>query len=145
MIEGIEDMLVHYARCCSPVKGDPIAGFVTRGRGLTVHRVDCPRMLDLDPERKIHVVWDSGMTLKRPISIQVISDDREGMLADLSATFTRSGVRSNEANCRVIGDGHAINTFQCGIVDLEQLRKVVKSLERIKGVHSVERARTTED
>jgi GTP pyrophosphokinase len=140
-IEGIEDMLVHYARCCSPVKGDPIIGFVTRGRGLTVHRRDCPKVLELDPERRIACSWDSDITFARPISIRVVTEDREGMLADLSAAFTRANVNISEANCRVVQPGQAVNTFKCGIVDVDQLRRVVKALEGVKGVHAVERAR----
>ena len=140
-IEGIEDMLVHYARCCSPVKGDPVVGFITRGRGLTIHRRDCEKVLALDPERRIDVTWDSAQSFARPIAITVITDDREGMLAELSGAFSRNNVNISEANCRVNGDGWAVNTFKCGIMDLDQLRKVVKTLEGVKGVHSVERAR----
>ena len=140
-IEGIEDMLVHYARCCSPVKGDPISGFVTRGRGLTVHRRDCPKVLELDPARRIHVSWDSAMTFARPISLRVLTDDREGMLADLSGVFSKNSVSISEANCKVLREGQAVNTFKCGITDLEQLRKIVKALEGVKGVHVVERTR----
>ena len=143
-IEGIEDMLVHYARCCSPVKGDPIVGFVTRGRGLTVHRRDCPKVLELDPERRIHVTWDTNATFARPISIKVVTDDREGMLADLSACFTKSNISISEANCKVLDGGTAVNTFKCGIVDLDQLRRIVKALEGVKGVHAVERVRAGE-
>jgi GTP pyrophosphokinase len=140
-IEGIEDMLVHYARCCSPVKGDPIVGFVTRGRGLTVHRKDCPKILELDPERRIHVSWDSNATFARPISLRVLTDDREGMLADLSGVFSKNSVSISEANCKVLREGQAVNTFKCGITDLEQLRKIVKALESVKGVHAVERSK----
>ncbi len=143
-IEGIEDMLVHYARCCSPVKGDPIVGFVTRGRGLTVHRKDCTKVLELDPERRIHVSWDSATTFARPISLRVLTDDREGMLADLSGVFSKNSVSISEANCKVLREGQAVNTFKCGITDLEQLRKIVKALEGVKGVHVVERNRNTE-
>jgi GTP pyrophosphokinase len=143
-IEGIEDMLVHYARCCSPVKGDPIIGYVTRGRGLTIHRRDCQKIMELDPQRRIDCAWDASMTFSRPIAIRVVSDDREGMLADLSAAFTKQNVSISEANCRALGDGHAVNTFKCGVMDLEQLKRVVRSLENVKGVHSVERARGAE-
>ena len=143
-IEGIEDMLVHYARCCSPVKGDPITGFVTRGRGLTIHRKNCDKVMELDPERRIHVTWDSDTALKRPITIRVTTDDREGMLADLSAAFMRNNVSISEANCRASGAGQAVNVFKCGILDLGELRKIVKDLEGVRGVHSVERARNIE-
>jgi GTP diphosphokinase / guanosine-3',5'-bis(diphosphate) 3'-diphosphatase len=140
-IEGIEDMLVHYARCCSAVKGDPIVGFVTRGRGLTVHRRDCSKVLELDPERRIHVSWDANTSFVRPISLRIVTDDREGMLADLSGVFSKSSVNIMEANCKALPDGQAVNTFKCGIKDLDELRKVVKALEGVKGVHAVERSR----
>lgn len=141
LIEGIEDMLVHYARCCSPVKGDPIAGFVSRGRGLIVHRRDCSKIMELDPERRIAVSWDANSTFARPIHLRVLTDDREGMLADLSGVFSKNAVNISEANCKVTHDGTAVNTFKCGISDLDQLRKIVKALESVKGVHAVERAR----
>jgi GTP diphosphokinase / guanosine-3',5'-bis(diphosphate) 3'-diphosphatase len=139
-LEGIEDMLVHYARCCSPVKGDPIIGFISRGRGLIVHRRDCPKVLELDPERRINVSWDASTSFARTIHLRVLTDDREGMLADLSGVFSKNNINISEANCKVQG-GQAVNTFKCGITDIDQLRKVVKALEGVKGVHAVERAR----
>ena len=139
-LEGIDDMLVHYARCCSPVKGDPIIGFVSRGRGLIVHRRDCTKVFELDPERRINVSWDSSTSFSRTIHLRVLTDDREGMLTDLSGVFSKNKINISEANCKVKG-GQAVNTFKCGIADIDQLRKVVKALEGVKGVHAVERAR----
>jgi GTP pyrophosphokinase len=139
-LEGIEDMLVHYARCCSPVKGDPIIGFVSRGRGLIVHRRDCEKILELDPERRINVSWDASTSFSRTIHLRVFTDDREGMLADLSGVFTKNQINISEANCKVQG-GQAVNTFKCGITDIDQLRKIVKALEGVKGVHAVQRAK----
>ena len=140
-VEGIENVLVHYARCCSPVKGDPVVGFVTRGRGMTIHRRDCPKVLDLDIERRVSVSWDDQTHLVRPITIRVMTDDREGMLSDISAVFSKLNINISEANCKTYADGHAVNTFKCGIHDLGQLKRILKMLESIKGVHSVERSR----
>jgi GTP pyrophosphokinase len=141
-IEGIEDILVHFARCCTPIKGDVIIGFVTRGRGLTIHRRNCPKVLELDADRRVSVRWDERISNVRPISIRVVTDDREGMLTELANAFTKLGINISEATCRTTGDGQAINTFKCGVLDLEQLKKVVRALESVKGVHSVERARS---
>lgn len=138
-VEGIDDVLVHYARCCSPVKGDPVIGFVTRGRGVTIHRRNCPKIMELDSDRRISVTWVSDSQMVRPISITVITDDREGMLTDLSSVFARMSINISEANCRGLGDGQAINTFKCGVVDLEQLKVVLRKLGSLKGVHRVER------
>lgn len=142
-VEGIEHVLVHYARCCMPIKGDRVIGFITRGRGLTIHRSNCQKIHELDQERRIEVCWDDQTTQSRPIYIRVITDDREGMLASISSTFSKMNINIAEANCRSLGNGQAINTFKCGISDLEQFKRILKQLEAIKGVHSVERARSS--
>jgi len=143
-LEGVDDVLVHFAKCCTPVKGDAVTGFVTRGRGLTIHRTTCPKVLELDMERRVDVFWDNAATLVRPIVIRVLSDDREGMLADISSAFSKMNINISEANCRTSGDGMAINSFKCGVTGLDQLNRVVKTLEGIKGVHSVARAKSSE-
>lgn len=143
-VEGIDDVLVHYARCCCPVKGDPIVGFVTRGRGVTIHRRNCPKIMELDVERRINVTWVSDAQTIRPISITVITDDREGMLTELSSVFARMNINISEAKCRGLGDGQAINTFKCGVFDLEQLKLVMRKLGSLKGVHRVERTSNAE-
>ena len=94
---------MHYARCCYPVKGDAIIGFVTRGRGLTIHRRDCQKIHQLDPERRIRVSWDSKVDLSRPMSIRVVSDDREGMLSELSNAFTKNKMNISQAVCKSQG------------------------------------------
>ena len=78
--------------------------------------------MELDVERRINVTWVSDSQMVRPISITVITDDREGMLTDLSAVFARMSINISEAKCRGLGDGQAINTFKCGVVDLEQVK-----------------------
>jgi guanosine-3',5'-bis(diphosphate) 3'-pyrophosphohydrolase len=141
-LEGVDDVLVHFAKCCGPVKGDSVIGFVTRGRGLTIHRASCPKIMELDEERRVDVFWDTAATLIRPIVIRIVSDDREGMLADISMAFSRMNINISEANCKTSGDGLAVNSFKCGVNGLEQLKRVVKTLEGIKGVHSVTRAKS---
>lgn len=138
-VEGIDDVLVHYARCCCPVKGDPVIGFVTRGRGVSIHRRNCPKIMELDADRRISVTWMNEATMVRPIAITVLTEDREGMLTDLSSVFARMNINIAEAKCRALGDGQAINTFKCGVVDLGQLNLVMRKLGSVKGVHSVER------
>lgn len=142
-IEGIEHVLVHYARCCMPIKGDSVIGFITRGRGLTIHRSNCPKVLELDSERRIEVSWNDQVVRMRPVFIKVLTDDREGMLAEISAVFSKMNINISEANCKTYGNGQAVNTFKCSISDLEQLKRISKMLESIKGVHSVERAKSS--
>jgi guanosine-3',5'-bis(diphosphate) 3'-pyrophosphohydrolase len=143
-VEGIDDVLVHFARCCSPVKGDPVIGFVTRGRGVSIHRRNCSKIMELDADRRITVTWVSDAQALRPIAITVMTDDREGMLTELSSVFARMNINISEAKCRGFGDGQAINTFKVGIADIDQLNMVIRKLSSLKGVHRVERAHYNE-
>ena len=138
-INGIDDVLVRFGRCCNPVPGDKIVGFITRGRGVTVHTADCDKALSTDPERRVDVSWDVKSDFKRPVTIRVLTADRPGLLADISQTFSKKGVNISQANCRATGDDRAVNTFEVTISDLKQLNEVLQSIERITGVYAVER------
>jgi GTP pyrophosphokinase len=138
-IGGVDDVLVRFGRCCNPVPGDPIAGFITRGRGVTVHTVGCERALATDPERRVDVSWDVRGDFKRPVTLRVLTADRPGLLADISNTFSKKGVNISQANCRATGDDRAVNTFEVVISDLKQLTELMRTIERLHGVYSVER------
>lgn len=138
-VQGIDEMLVRFAKCCAPVPGDPIMGFVTRGRGITVHAMNCPKALQLDPERKIEVNWDTKTSVPRSVQLKVITDDKPGILATMSQTFSGAGVNILNANCRARKDSRAVNMFMVAIKDTQQLSKVMKAIEALAGVHSVER------
>ena len=138
-VAGEEDILVRFAKCCSPLPGDPVVGFITRGRGVTVHRRDCDKGLDLDPERRIDVEWDGNSKTQHEVAIQVLCSDKPGLLAHISQSFTDQGVNISQAHCRATEDGRAVNTFHASVKDLDQLKTVIRSLTRIKGVFSVDR------
>ena len=138
-IGGVDDVLVRFGRCCNPVPGDPIAGFITRGRGVTVHTVGCDKALATDPERRVDVSWDVRGDFKRPVTLRVLTTERTGMLADISNTFSKKGVNISQANCRATGDERAVNTFEVTITDLKQLTDLMRTIERLPGVYSVER------
>jgi len=138
-IGGVDDVLVRFGRCCNPVPGDPIAGFITRGRGVTVHTVGCDKALATDPERRVDVSWDVRGDFKRPVTLRVLTADRTGLLADISNTFSKKGVNISQANCRATGDDRAVNTFEVTISDLKQLTDLMRTIERLPGVFSVER------
>ena len=138
-IGGVDDVLVRFGRCCNPVPGDPIVGFITRGRGVTVHTVGCERALATDPERRVDVAWDVHGDYKRPVTLRVLTVDRPGLLAEMSSIFSQRGVNISQANCRATGDERAVNTFEVTISDLKQLTDVIRTIERLHGVHSVER------
>jgi len=139
VVQGLDDILVRYGKCCNPLPGDKVIGFVTRGRGVTVHRANCSRAIDVDPERRIDVSWDEKAIVSRPVSIRVLTADRPGILATISQVFTDNGVNITEANCKVSDTDRAVNTFQVGIKDAEQLRKVMNKIMAVRGVVGVER------
>jgi len=132
-------MLVRFARCCNPVRGDEVVGFITRGRGVTIHTRGCPKAKDLDPARRIDVDWDSRSKTMSPVSVRVESQNRQGLLSDVSKAFTSKGVNILQATCRTFEDDYAVNTFQFQIEDLSKLKALIKGISKIDGVLSVER------
>jgi guanosine-3',5'-bis(diphosphate) 3'-pyrophosphohydrolase len=139
-INGIDDVLVRYAKCCNPLPGDDILGFITRGRGVTIHRRGCSKALDMDPERRVEITWDSKARINRSVQLRVVTANQPGILANVGQTFMAQGINISEANCRASDDGRAINLFSFVCQDLQQLKAVMKALTRVKGVVAVERA-----
>jgi len=142
LIKGIDNVMVRYAGCCNPVPGDKVVGFITRGRGVTIHTADCQNAMDDDPHRKVEVEWDSTKEYSYPVRIRIYSDDKKGMLGEISNSISSS--RANIKNARVdtTEDKKAVSTFEVEIRDLNHLNKVIRALEKIKGVRQVERMRT---
>ncbi len=146
VVKGIDDMAVRFSRCCNPVPGDEIVGFVTRGRGLSIHRTDCINMLHLtDQERSrlIDVEWeedvvdeDSGEYLAE---IKVYANDRVGLLMEMSKVFTEANVDVKSMNVRTSKQGTA--TIEAGFIvrSRDELNVVIRKLEQIEGVLDIER------
>jgi GTP pyrophosphokinase len=135
--------MVARARCCNPIRGEQIVGYITRGKGVSVHSAACPNVLNLlyDPERRIDVEWDKGgdepaYTVR--LAIQV--EDRRGLLADVSAKIAgiNTNIRDVEATTDDQDRGRINMTVE--ISDMKQLEKVIKALRGVKGVVAVERA-----
>jgi guanosine-3',5'-bis(diphosphate) 3'-pyrophosphohydrolase len=139
-INGIDDVLVRYGKCCNPVPGDAIVGYITRGRGVTVHTQACEKTRGIDPERRVDVTWDVRGDLKRPVSLRVVTNDRPGILAEISQIFSEAGMNISQASCRTTEPGErAVNEFEVTVGDLKQLTSVIRSIERIDGVQTVQR------
>ncbi|HEX3697377.1 MAG TPA: bifunctional (p)ppGpp synthetase/guanosine-3',5'-bis(diphosphate) 3'-pyrophosphohydrolase [Polyangia bacterium] len=133
-VQGEADILVKFAKCCSPVPGDSIIGFISRGQGVAIHTRDCSKALDLDPVRRVDVSWDDDSKTLRPVAIQVTCEDRPGLLASISKSFTEHGVNISQAKCRTTDDGRGVNTFQVTVGHLDQLKTVLRSIQGIPGV-----------
>jgi guanosine-3',5'-bis(diphosphate) 3'-pyrophosphohydrolase len=131
-------MLVRYGKCCNPVPGDRIVGFITRGRGVTVHTAGCPKVLEMSAERRVDVTWDVKGDTKRPVAVRVVGADRPGMLAKISKAFGEADVNITQATVRTVGQ-RAVMDLEVTIGDLKQLNGILKSIEKIDGVQNVAR------
>ncbi|MBE0597187.1 MAG: bifunctional (p)ppGpp synthetase/guanosine-3',5'-bis(diphosphate) 3'-pyrophosphohydrolase [Desulfuromonadales bacterium] len=141
-IQGVEDILVRFAKCCNPLPGDLVAGFITRGRGVTVHTSDCPHVLEGDAERRIEVEWDLKKKATRPAKIRVFCIDQKGMLAGITGAITHCEANIIAANVLSTPDHKGVNTFEVDVQDLAHLNRVIGALLKIKGVYKVERMRS---
>jgi GTP pyrophosphokinase len=140
-VDGHGDVMVRFGRCCVPLPGDEIVGFVTRGRGITVHARDCRVAFSLDAERQIEVEWDEGADVARKVRIRVNSRDEPGLLAKITKTISTAGVNIGAARITTHTDRTATQSFDLWVTDAKTLSAVMKEIGRIKGVHSVERVR----
>ena len=141
-VSGHPDVMVRFGRCCGPLPGDDVVGFVTRGRGVTVHVKDCDKAFALDPARRIDVEWDSDAAVPRLIKMRVHSMDAHGLLAKVTKTISAAAINIGAARVTTSRDRKAIQTFDLWVNDVGTLNSVMKQIEGIKGVLSVERLRT---
>jgi GTP pyrophosphokinase len=139
-LDGVDSLLVRFGRCCNPVPGDQIVGFITRGRGITVHRAECLRVGELDPERRVDVSWEAKKKLQpRPVTLRVITAHRPGILAAISKQFMEADINISSANCLAGEEDRAVNTFSFHVNDVSQLKTIIRAIRRVGGVHSVDR------
>ena len=142
LIGGIDNVMVHFANCCNPLPGEPVTGFITRGRGLAVHVKDCPQVLSSDPERRIDVEWDMQRKTTRPVKIQVICSDQKGMLVGISGAIADADADIISASVHSRGDNKGRNLFEVDVENLEHLNRVIRGIKKVKGVMRVERIRS---
>lgn len=143
-VANLDDVLIRFGRCCNPLPGDSIVGFITRGRGVTVHVATCSKAIDNDQDRKIDVQWNiqKQNQIKRHVKIRVVTLDEAGLLAIMSQTIASCGINIASAHIRTTKDKKAICLFDVEVGDIAQLQKVTSALEGKKGVISVERLRS---
>lgn len=140
-VSGMEDMVFRFARCCEPLPGEALVGYVSRGRGVIVHTRGCPQTLSFDPQRLIEVSWDENVKTLRRVRITVHSIDQIGILATMTQSISTGGANIVRAEVSALPEGKAVNTFEVMIESATQLGIIVRSLERINGVLRVERHR----
>jgi GTP pyrophosphokinase len=143
-VKGVEDLLVRFARCCNPVPGDSVIGFITRGRGISVHSRKCPKMFDSDPHRLVEIDWDLSRQSERAVKVRVVCEDRPGLLADMTKAIREMNVNITNAQIGTTRDKKALCVFSISITNLPQLRKIISMLEGVPGVIKVERVQKKE-
>jgi len=140
-VSGIEDMLVRFGKCCAPLPGERILGFTTRGRGVTVHAIDCPRVLESDPERRIEAQWEEDAIGPRQVMLEVMCVDEPGLLANMSKAISNAGVNITRADVQSVPDKKAVNRFEVVVNHVDQLNRVMRAIGKVRGVMKVARAR----
>ncbi|HJR54106.1 MAG TPA: bifunctional (p)ppGpp synthetase/guanosine-3',5'-bis(diphosphate) 3'-pyrophosphohydrolase [Gemmatimonadota bacterium] len=139
-IQGVDNMMVRFSQCCQPIPGDEIMGYITRGRGVSIHRTDCPNILNLtdEPERKIEVRWDTSNAQTFIVRLVVTGTDRRGLFADVAGAVSRTSTDIKSADLTVNETGIE-GTFVIEVKDLDHLNRVVGAMKSIEGILEVER------
>jgi len=138
-IKGMSDMLIRFAKCCHPLAGESVIGFITRGRGVTIHSKKCRFIRDADPDRLVGVEWEPSEDVSYLARLKVTNISKKGMLANLSAIFTQCEANILDANVQTTIDKKGISTFTIEVSDYAQLRDIILKIKKIKEVLKVER------
>jgi len=139
-IQGMDNLMVRYSQCCQPVPGDQVIGYITRGRGVSIHRVDCPNVLNLsqDPERRVEIEWSAEQGERFFVKVQMHGTDRRGLLSDVAKAISDTGTDIQHADMKSTNGGMNAQ-FVVEVKDLSHLNRVVKAVKKVKGVLEVER------
>ncbi|MDH3808876.1 MAG: bifunctional (p)ppGpp synthetase/guanosine-3',5'-bis(diphosphate) 3'-pyrophosphohydrolase [Desulfuromonadales bacterium] len=140
-VQGLEGILVRFSKCCNPLPGDEVIGFISQGLGVTVHAADCPRVLETDPDRRVEVSWNRQKGATRSVKIRVYSLDQKGILATITKVITKNAANILRASVYSTNDGRGIHSFEIDVQDVQHLTRVMESVQKVKGVQQVERVR----
>lgn len=137
-IQGMDNLMVRYSQCCQPVPGDKVVGYITRGRGVSIHRVDCPNVLHLsqDPERRVEIEWSAEQGERFYVKVQMHGTDRRGLLSDVAKAISDTGTDIQHADMKSTNGGMDAE-FVVEVKDLSHLNRVVKAVGKVKGVLEV--------
>ena len=139
-VKGYDDLMTYLAKCCKPLPGEKIVGYITRGKGVAVHSANCPNVKNLmfNPDREIAVEWASQPTSSFNVELEILSEDRQGILARVVSTIANLKTNIRQMETRT-GDGKATTELVLEIADLKHLEKVTRSLSNVDGVMRVDR------
>jgi GTP pyrophosphokinase len=142
-IGGMEEMMFHLSKCCNPVPGDKVIGFITRGRGISVHTADCPNVADMsfDKERMVDVSWGDFRPGAHSVRISVLTQDKPGLLANVSSSISAAEANITHAEVTTDKDKQATLNFTIDINDVEHLNRIMKAIAGVDGVLDVKRVK----
>ena len=138
-VKGVENLLIRFAKCCRPLPGDDVVGFITRGRGITVHRSNCPYVSASDPQRLVPVEWDTEATEEHEVEFSVLCQDKPGMLGSITATIGSENVNITKATVQSLSTGNARCVFRVMVKDLAELKGLFKKIHGLKGIENIKR------
>ncbi|MCD6305013.1 MAG: bifunctional (p)ppGpp synthetase/guanosine-3',5'-bis(diphosphate) 3'-pyrophosphohydrolase [Deltaproteobacteria bacterium] len=138
-VNGVSDMLIHFAKCCSPLPGEQVVGFITRGRGITVHLASCRHVREADPDRLVPITWEAVGKEAYPATLRVTSVERKGILADISAIISQKDANIIHAEIKTTVDNKGIAFFTIEVESYRQLQEIVRAIKKVKNVLIVER------
>ncbi|NLA83815.1 MAG: bifunctional (p)ppGpp synthetase/guanosine-3',5'-bis(diphosphate) 3'-pyrophosphohydrolase, partial [Clostridiales bacterium] len=138
-VKGIDNIMVRFARCCNPVPGDSIIGYITRGRGVSIHRADCVNLTDdfVDSNRLVEVSWSNEYKTSYNAEIQIVVQDRQGILADITNTIADMKINVTAINARTARNKVVVININLEIYDTKQLENVMRKLSRVRDVMDV--------
>ncbi|MFO8083933.1 MAG: bifunctional (p)ppGpp synthetase/guanosine-3',5'-bis(diphosphate) 3'-pyrophosphohydrolase [Desulfobacterales bacterium] len=139
LVKGMDDILVRFAKCCRPVPGDAITGYITRGHGVTIHRKNCVNALKTSPERQIDVSWNEEVVNSYPVTIRVRSLDRVGLLADIAGSISKNKANILSVNTTFWTKEKVENIFELSVESTGHLETVLASIKKVSMVHDVKR------
>lgn len=140
MVDGMSDVLVYFAKCCHPIPGDDITGFISRGRGITIHRVDCQKSFELDPQREVDVQWGKSQEgASRLVKLYVMASDSRGILIKITEIFASKGIDLQNAQLKATRDRKVIGYFDALVKDSTQLQLLISDLRKLDDIIEVKR------
>ena len=137
-IQGMDNLMIRYSRCCQPVPGDRVMGYITQGRGVSIHQVDCPNVLNLSEDRRVEIEWATEKDDRFFVRLFMEGTDRRGLLSDVATAISDTDTDILQADMRGVERG-MLGRFSVEVKDLAHLTKIIKAISEVKGVVQVDR------
>jgi len=143
-IQGMDNLMIRYSQCCQPVPGDRVIGYITQGRGVSIHRTDCPNVLKLSEDRRVEIEWSAEKGDRFFVKLYMEGTDRRGLLSDVAKAITDTGTDISQAEMGGVEHG-MLGRFSVEVQDLAHLNRVLKAIRKVKGVLEVNRRETFQE